>query len=330
MKNKGAVNYNNVTQAQEPSTYDSAPEQLKDVHKFTFNHEHVPNGIAKPSVSDCTINTRNTSLVSEDIADVYADKLNTFSSTTRVKKVQNWIADQKPKIDKRQSVITVIGQTQGQSPLSSALHEIDQRRKLVKELDKYAICNKITNSEKDKEISTLVAQINFLSPSGRLLYSGDRKVDLRDLPCRLKHAGHLEGGDKSRKNFEMKYDVPVQCDTEGITEQDTSATPSSDSSNDSQKKLFCSTWTYKYDVKGKIRRTLSRIPYNWVAYFMILLSGTLCWYTYVSIQRNGFFIFDLFPQKPKTTTWYEKVCYWIWEIFRPSGSYHRSTSWGHR
>lgn len=76
----------------------------------------------------------------------------------------------------------------------------------MKELDRYAICNKITNSEKEKEISTLVAQINFLSPSGKLLYSGDRKVNLRNMSCQLRHTERLDGGDKIRKNNEMKYD----------------------------------------------------------------------------------------------------------------------------
>lgn len=64
-----------------------------------------------------TVNTLNTSLTSDDLVDDVPNEIDIFPSASRVKKVHNWMLDQKPKVEKKQSLITVIGQTQGRDTL---------------------------------------------------------------------------------------------------------------------------------------------------------------------------------------------------------------------
>ncbi|KAK6630648.1 hypothetical protein RUM43_014633 [Polyplax serrata] len=146
----------------EPVSCSYLSQDLKEVTKSAFNHDVVKIA-SKESLSNCTVNTLNTSLTSDDLVDDVPNEIDIFPSASRVKKVHNWMLDQKPKVEKKQSLITVIGQTQGRDTVSSALREIDKRRKLVKELDKYAMCKKIIETEKGKDVSEMVAKITAVS-----------------------------------------------------------------------------------------------------------------------------------------------------------------------
>lgn len=63
---------------------------------------------------------------------------------------------------------------------SSTLQEIDQRKKLAKELDKHAICKKLITTDKDKEISNLISKINFITAPAKITPGGDRMYGLSD------------------------------------------------------------------------------------------------------------------------------------------------------
>lgn len=169
--------FKNLTVPQETLNFDTNLDHLKEVEKLSFSPDIV---FPKKSVSDCTVRTKNTSYGSDDIADEYLTRLHTFPSATRVSKVHNWIRDQKPKAEKRRSVITVIGQTQAPPPLSSTLQEIDQRKKLAKELDKHAICKKLITTDKDQELNNLISKINFITAPAKNTPGGDRMYGLSD------------------------------------------------------------------------------------------------------------------------------------------------------
>lgn len=90
--------------------------------------------------------------------------------------------------------------------LSSALREIDKRRKLVKELDKYAMCKKLIETDKGKEISDLVAKITSLSPSERRIKENRCDgVDGLNLVC----SGLDGSGDTIEKEEEKKGEFTV-------------------------------------------------------------------------------------------------------------------------
>lgn len=66
---------------------------------------------------------------------------------------------------------------------STVLNEINQRRKLAKELDRHALCEAILQtSEKagEREPKNLIAKVDLFSPDGKIVYSARKTFGFRD------------------------------------------------------------------------------------------------------------------------------------------------------
>ncbi|KAK6624575.1 hypothetical protein RUM44_011434 [Polyplax serrata] len=159
----------------------------------------------KRSASDCTLNTKGEE---QEVDDVHVIK--SYPSASKLNKVHNWMNDCKLPAEKRRSVITVIGQTQTK-PFSKILNEINQRRKLAKELDKHALCKAIMESAENKaDVKNLIAQVDFVLPDGKVIYStekvllhGENNRYKIDREGEEKKLAALDAEDKLRKRYEM-------------------------------------------------------------------------------------------------------------------------------
>ena len=83
------------------------------------------------------------------------------------------------------------------------LCEINKRKKLVKELDKYAVCKKILDCDKNKEITALMSKLVTLSSSEKI----DKEKNHNDLNSHNKLTyDPKEGGESIEKNGKfLKY-----------------------------------------------------------------------------------------------------------------------------
>lgn len=57
---------------------------------------------------------------------------------------------------------------------SVTLNEINQRRKLAKELDKHALCEAIETAEKTSGVKNVIAKVDFVLPDGKVIYSAEK------------------------------------------------------------------------------------------------------------------------------------------------------------